>query len=97
MSAFQFLIEQLIFYQSCFWTHLCKYELGSEVEGVQFVCLLQLPPLLLDQALDGILQPLAVTQRRHGDTSRPNVHGEAVRTTEALTPLPCACGGSSPA
>lgn len=57
-------------------THLCKNELGSEVEGVQFVGLLQLPPLLLYQALDGVLQLLAVTQQRQRWRlkARANVH-----------------------
>lgn len=64
-------------------THLCKYELGGEVEVVQFVRLLQLSPLLLYQALDCVLQLLAVTPERHIKT-RPNVHRETSRRQSRL-------------
>lgn len=60
------------------WIHLRKYELSSEVDGVQFVCLLQISPLLLYQALDGILQLLPVTQQHLSGTERPNVRTESL-------------------
>lgn len=40
-------------------TRLCKYELCSEVDAVQFIHLLHVPPLQLYQVLYGVLQLLA--------------------------------------
>lgn len=37
-------------------THLCKQELCSEVDVLQFIRPLQVSPLLLHQSLDGLVQ-----------------------------------------
>ena len=50
--------------------YLCKYEVGREVDAVQFLRLLQLPPLVVDQDLDGVLQLLAAGTHTHTHTTR---------------------------